>query len=490
MKRLVLLFAPLLISFFALTQPSECIRDFDYLVSKIEADYPGYHDKVTPITMNALKSLEQSLREKILHYPDSCGRYLEQYASWFKDSHLKVRRKWSPSGDASGIRAEANPEYLPVNDATLESLRKNKEGIEGIWVSFRDTIGILKKPEDGKLYGVNLRSIGCEPDQVRYEFIPDREDEFNMIAYPGYNNFKPIRGKASLRLHGRLLELHEDTRFVRMSEAGISDKALLYSYLPEFPNGTNTYPLALSLTDSTFLLRIPSFMNDVANILVEKHWQEIVSRPNLILDIRNNGGGQDQFFQPLAALVYTHPYESKGVEWYATPNNIKLLEDALNTGEINDGEAGIEWTESLLDEMKKHICGFVVHPMMGGDSMVKKDTVYPNPKRVGIIINENNGSSAEQFILEVRESDKVTLFGNRNTAGVLDYSNAVSEDFPSGKFTLTFPMTRSRRLPAEPIDNIGISPDVVIPYPPTAQLYDRLDQWVYFVKNYLELTKQ
>lgn len=47
-------------------------------------------------------------------------------------------------------------------------------------------------------------------------------------------------------------------------------------------------------------------------------------------------------------------------------------------------------------------------------------------------------------------------------------------------------MTRSKRLPEHPIDNIGIAPDVIIPYPAAEQLFDRLDQWVYFVQNYLE----
>ena len=51
-------------------------------------------------------------------------------------------------------------------------------------------------------------------------------------------------------------------------------------------------------------------------------------------------------------------------------------------------------------------------------------------------------------------------------------------------------MTRSQRLPGFPIDNIGIAPDIIIPYPSTEQLYDKLDDWVYFVKNYLELIKE
>jgi C-terminal processing protease CtpA/Prc len=106
---------------------------------------------------------------------------------------------------------------------------------------------------------------------------------------------------------------------------------------------------------------------------------------------------------------------------------------------------------------------------------------------VGIIINDGVASSAEQFLLDAKQSSKVLLFGNCNTAGVLDYSNAITEKLPSGKFELTFPMTRSRRLPDHPIDNIGISPDVYVPYPANYQLFDRLDQWVYFVKDYLEL---
>jgi len=191
----------------------------------------------------------------------------------------------------------------------------------------------------------------------------------------------------------------------------------------------------------------------------------------------------------LAELIYTNPYESKGVEWYASKGNIKLLEDELKNGTLKNGEEGIKWTKSLLEAMKKNIGGFVTHPLGGKDSKMQLDTVYLYPKKVGIIINEGNASSAEQFLLCAKNSKKVVLFGNHNTAGVLDYSNAVSEDFPSGNFKLTFPMTRSKRLPEFPIDNIGISPDIIIPFPSTEQLYDKLDDWVYFVKNYLEFKK-
>lgn len=139
------------------------------------------------------------------------------------------------------------------------------------------------------------------------------------------------------------------------------------------------------------------------------NWANIMSHPNLIIDIRNNGGGQDGEYQALLKLIYTNPYTTKGVEWYSTPGNIKLFEDALNKGEIRDGEEGIRWTKALLVEMKKNIGGFVVHPFFTEikDVAPSKDSIYKYPKRVGIIINEGNASSAEQFLLSAKNSKKV-----------------------------------------------------------------------------------
>lgn len=136
--------------------------------------------------------------------------------------------------------------------------------------------------------------------------------------------------------------------------------------------------------------------------------------------------------------------------------------------------------------MKDKVGGFVIHPFHEGDTKIERDTVYSYPKNVGIIINSGNASSAEQFLLTAKNSSKVILFGNENTAGVYDYSNITPKELPSGKYKLWLPATRSRRLPDHPIDNIGIAPDIHIPLEPTLQLFDRLDDWVYFVKNYLE----
>ncbi len=465
------------------SQSSDCIKDFDFLVQKIKTDYPGYSDKVNAKSKQDLVQLEQEIRNKIQHYPDSCGKYLSTYASWFKDNHLRIRRLYSTSVSNN------NDKSIPkVYSGNLDSIRlSGSDPVEGLWHSFGGDVAIIKSKTNSEFIGAAVSFRNYKKNQIVFSLSKLADNEYNMISYPYYNSFRPKNGKASLRLEDKVLELHDDTRFVRKTNSPISDDALLYSYFPEYPNGSNIFPLAIKLSDSTFYLRITSFEDDEAEVSARKHWSEITSMPNLIIDIRGNGGGQDNFYQILADLIYTNPYKSKGVEWYATENNIKMYENAIKDGKIKNGEEGIRWTNALLNEMKKKIGRFVLHPMMGHDETVINDTIFPFPKRVGIIIDDGDASSAEQFLLSAKESSKVLLFGNCNTAGVLDYSNAISEKLPSNKYELIFPMTRSRRLPDHPIDNIGISPDVYIPYPATHQLFDRLDQWVYFVKDYLEL---
>ncbi len=473
--------------FMAHAQNTPCLTDFNYLVKKIRTDYPGYRDKVTKNTETDLVALESKLRNKIAEHPDSCGRYLRTYVDWFKDNHLAVRRLWQENQSAADHQKEPVRQFIPLNNDAISGLGRKKETIEGIWVSFRGKIAVAKKAGEDKYSGIVIRFDGYEPGQVMFEFIPGKGKEFSVKSYPVYNNFEPVDGIASLLMEDNIFEIHDDNnRFVRQSASPAFDKALLYSYQPQYPNGSNIYPMAAYLNDSTYYLRITSFADDLTEKLIKPHWKEIMARPNLIIDIRHNGGGQDEYYQLLLSLIYTTPYLSKGVEWYASEGNIANFQQALKTGDVRNGEEGVKWINSLLAVMKKNVGGFVVHPMMGSDATVKEDTVYPTPKRVGIIIDEGNGSSAEQFILDAKESKKVILFGNHNTAGVLDYSNCISEDFPSGKYELQWPMTRSRRLPEHPIDNIGIAPDVVIPYPEAKQLFDRLDEWVYFVKSYLE----
>jgi C-terminal processing protease CtpA/Prc len=91
----------------------------------------------------------------------------------------------------------------------------------------------------------------------------------------------------------------------------------------------------------------------------------------------------------------------------------------------------------------------------------KLDEILPYPKNIGIIINNKNGSTAEQFLLAAKQSKKVKLFGT-TTAGVLDISNMYFVESPCKEFKLGYSLSKSLRIPDMEIDGKGIQPDYYI----------------------------
>jgi C-terminal processing protease CtpA/Prc len=115
-------------------------------------------------------------------------------------------------------------------------------------------------------------------------------------------------------------------------------------------------------------------------------------------------------------------------------------------------------------------------------SVETRDTIYPNPKNVGIIINEGNASTAEQFLLSASQSKKVKLFGT-TTAGVLDVSNMHFVDSPCKDLQLGYGLTITMRIPEMAVDDIGIQPDFYI----DKSIPDYY--WIDFVESILDRQK-
>jgi C-terminal processing protease CtpA/Prc len=94
------------------------------------------------------------------------------------------------------------------------------------------------------------------------------------------------------------------------------------------------------------------------------------------------------------------------------------------------------------------------------------------------VLIDGAASSAEQFLLLARQSHKVTLFGKRNSAGVLDFANVVGMPTPSGRYQVYWGTSRSLRVPDDPVDPDGITPDIRIP--------EKVDDPVAFAKAWLD----
>ncbi|ABC64937.1 S41 family peptidase [Erythrobacter litoralis] len=239
------------------------------------------------------------------------------------------------------------------------------------------------------------------------------------------------------------------------ADQGRSGRAFAYS--PE-PGESFAFK---RLSDRTVLLRVPSFRTEYAEgfaALLEEHHEAIVSTPNLLIDLRGNEGGSDTMYERLMSYLFTRPIYQIGVELRDTPRNLAALQANVASGVYPDEVRG--FVENVLSRAAASDAEWI--PLSeSAFEIVTYPQSYDLPRRVGIL-TEGAGSSGDQFVMDARFSRKVTLLG-RPTAGVIDYSNVITASAPSGDFDLAWPMTRSMRLPHEPIDTVGVPVDV--PYP-------------------------
>ena len=208
----------------------------------------------------------------------------------------------------------------------------------------------------------------------------------------------------------------------------------------------------------TVVVHLPSFDNPFAariDSLFAAEGRRIGAAETLIVDVRGNGGGSDYNYRHLVPFLYTRPIHTVGVEILASPDNIAQLDSLLASPDLPEGQK--PWLRRRLASLRARPGQMVPQP----DDVVRL-RARATPRRVAVVMDRGCGSTCEQFILAARQSDKVMLFGE-NTAGVLDYANVLRIPVPGTPFELQHPTSRSRRLPADPVDPAGIAPNVRIP---------------------------
>lgn len=221
------------------------------------------------------------------------------------------------------------------------------------------------------------------------------------------------------------------------------------------------------LSARTALLVVPSFADQAGAglaALLKDHGQEIAQRPNLLVDVRGNGGGSDWTYAPLLALADANIRRDVGAQLFATPANAAANRIACDVFAPQSQQCR-DTLRRAADAMERAAPGtFIAQPGEPAVEIVVPRQVLPQPSRIGVLVDSGCGSSCEEFLLAMRQSFKVKLFGQSST-GSLDYSNLRPWVLPSGKRRLMYATSRSLRLPAFAVDAAGIPPDQVLAAP-------------------------
>lgn len=465
MKRIktsLISFTFILFTTIAFAQDCDCQKNFEWVKKTFEENDAGFQHVLTEKGKQAYEdhNMRFAARVKNVKTLSECTPILYEWLTFFRSGHISIKlNQPTPQGTTSST-SNIDPSKTTTYTIKTSSFKKyldNKKHIdyEGIWVTDPYTIGIKK---DGDKYIGFIIESGAEtwkPGQVKlniYNKDDKAQSEYLMRDHSAvFSENIQLIGKNNLQIGDFTLKrvypiIDEDakiTQFIRSTEA----KA----------------PYIEELNATTLYLRIPSFRSTekkkIDSVLTANR-SKILSTENLIIDIRNGTGGADLSYDNILPLIYTNPIRTIGVEYLSTLLNNQRMIDFINKPEYGFTEDTKKWAQNSFDKLEKKR-GQYVNLNENSVRITQYDTIYTYPKNVGIIINHNNGSTDEQFLLAAKQSKKVKLYGT-TTHGVLDISNMYFVPTPCNEFQLGYCLTRSMRIPEFTIDEKGIQPDFLL----------------------------
>jgi hypothetical protein len=445
-----------------------CSEQFSFVKKQIETNYAGFNDKVKLYGRKNYDALTQK-QSAIINGPVSAGQCFVAIAEWlefFKDGHVHVYSADVEHPDTAESRKRiASAEVINIPPARLKELEYAK-GIEGIYVhsdsvytiaviasknKFRDYVGVI----------IDSKTETWKVGQVKLELKKENDTLYKTLLY--YRDHTCGLQHYALTAAGLNGNEWQKYRQIKIARMPVEEE-------PESPINIK------KLSESTLYIQILTFQSSYAKMIdsaIKHNEQQLKTMPNLVLDLRKNGGGSDFSYHPLLPYLYTQPVIGIGVDVWATKDNIanwkRMIIESPDIPESSKADA-----RELLVRMGAHLGHFV---LSSEDDTSIVDNPSSFPQKVVILIDGQCASSTEQFLLWARQSKRVTLMGS-HTDGVLDYSNVRSSITPCKEISIFYATTRSRRIDkGMAIDNIGIKPDIVLP---------ENSDWIEAARKYLE----
>ncbi len=451
----------LLFPFFLHAQACNCESNFNWVKKTFEENDAGFAYILEVKGQADYEKHNSFYKEKVKNIADK-GKCMETLYGWltfFRSGHIAINPMSSMNN--SGEEKESSKKEImkafkdwEKMEVDVDEFRKYLEaqenpGYEGIYRSGQYLIGVKKVEQEYIGFIIEADGVYWTEGQVKMRIKADGSVVYYMRDHSG-RNFDQAEWIGKNYLKMGFISLTRE-----LPKWPVDPKVETY-----FKSMSTNVPLFETLDEQTVLLRIPTFSGtekDVIDSVILANKEKILQTENFIIDIRNNGGGSDRSYAELLPIMYTNPMRGIGVAFRSTPLNNQRMLDFINIPEYEFSEEEKEWAQVSYDTLSKHLGEFVnLDTTIVAETTY--DTIYPFPKNIAILINENNGSTAEQFLLDSKQSRKVKLYG-KTTAGVLDVANMLFVKSPCQEFELGYCLSKSYRIPHMAIDEKGIQPD-------------------------------
>ncbi|MFT4154396.1 S41 family peptidase [Parafilimonas sp.] len=408
-----------------------------------------------------------------------CTPILYEWLSFFRKGHIGINLLNNSNQQQAPTMADSNVvarhETLPIDETAfkqkIEAL--NSPTPEGIWVSEPYTVGIVKTDSGYSGFIIDAPGTQWKKGQVKLKLYPAADSSYTANFWMRDFSENPNH---NVEIIGNNLINVGDILYLKRQSKNFDDPQSIKDYVQYLYTGT---PYFKQLSEKTAYIRIPSFdisQKRAIDSVIEANKTAISSTLNLIIDVRNNGGGADASFGKLMPYLYTNPVRTVWAELLSTKLNNEAMLQYSKDGRFSENDR--EEFKKAYDTLSKNLGKFVRlsdKPV----AIETMDTIYPKPANVAIIINENNASTTEEFLLAAKQSKKVKLFGT-TTFGSLDISNMYNVKSPCNDFELWYCRSKSLRIPDMTIDSKGIQPDYYIDKTIPGH------QWVDFVRGVLD----
>jgi len=454
-------------------QNCDCLKSMQFLEKEYENNLASYQQEVIEYKQQKqyqqYKNLINQTAKKITTTKDCIG-LVARYQSFFRDEHLFISYndgfyKFKSNKDTALIKQTFITDTRLYNQKTKSGI--TNKALEGVWY-FQDgsfAVNIINNKSFNRQWAAIMVADNFPfwfKGQIKMEFIENADKTLGCIYWRGSRSPKYMKAivKDSVLLIGK------QYLFYRTKEQALNQKSTLSNDLG-----------FKQLSPHTNYLRIPDFDISIykkIDSIVLTNLKSIQSSSNLIIDLRNNGGGGDRSYLALLPLIFdttiipspmtASVFVSKGNFNYY--NNTKFENAQTKQDSLEE--------QQYVDKLKPYLGKFEPYKF-------SKDTlnfVYHYPTKVALITNRWCASSTEGFTLLAKESNKIIQFGEA-TGGIVSYGDWREIKIPGLPIWVGCTTKKMIFFNGAAIESIGIKPDVQLNP-------DNENSWIEEVQQYLE----